>query len=78
MMYIKNNIWRSRAIAIFGFFIIFINIFHGLPSQLLTVANIILGLFVMVLGFNGSKCPPCEVPPKGRSREITQPADNQI
>jgi hypothetical protein len=75
----KNNIWRSRAITIFGFFIIFINLFHGLPSQLLTVANIILGLLVMVLGFNGSKNPASEIQAKIKTlREVKPEPDNQV
>jgi flagellar biosynthesis component FlhA len=51
----KNAIWRSRAISILGFFILFIVIFPGLPTMGVLFLTAVMGFFVMVLGFIGSR-----------------------
>lgn len=51
----KNAIWRSRAIAILGFFTLFIIIFPGLPTGWVLYLCAVMGFFVMVLGFIGSR-----------------------
>jgi hypothetical protein len=51
----KNAIWRSRAVAILGFFILLLAVLPGLPVSLKNIIFVILSLAVIVLGFIGGK-----------------------
>lgn len=52
---IRNAIWRSRAVAIVGFLIMFFVILPGLPSALKGTLFAIFGLLTFSFGLAGSR-----------------------
>jgi len=52
---IRNAIWRSRAVAIVGFLIMFFVILPGLPSALKATLLAIFGLLTLSFGLAGSR-----------------------
>lgn len=52
---VKTAVWRSRAVAIIGFLIMFLVVFPGLPSALENTLFMIFGLLVFAFGFAGSR-----------------------
>lgn len=51
----KNAIWRSRAVAILGFFILALAWVPGLPVEIKLLTLGLLGIAVMTFGFIGSR-----------------------
>jgi len=54
-MPIRNAIWRSRAVAIIGFLVMFLAIFPGLPSALENTLFVVFGLLTLSFGLAGSR-----------------------
>ncbi|MBP9855961.1 MAG: hypothetical protein KBC48_01480 [Candidatus Pacebacteria bacterium] len=54
----RKNFWRNRAIAIFGFLIVLLTLFSGLPGWIETPLYFILGLLITIFGLAGSQRDP--------------------
>jgi type III secretory pathway component EscV len=75
----QNIVWKNRANAILGFFVLILAIFPGIPGTLKTTLFIILGLLITVFGFAGSRLTGVTTIEKGLARrsETKKPAEEE-